>query len=136
MAQNATEEQILYANILNKGMLFGLLGLIVTFIIYGAGILKPLIPLEQVQHYWVMPVHDYLAESGVHAGWAWLGNLAYGDMLTFLPIAFLSLLTIVCYLAIMPGLLRKKDTAYVVLALLEVIVLVVAASGILGSGGH
>ena len=136
MAQQATEEQILYANILNKGMLVGLLGLVITFTIYGAGILKPMIPLEQVQHYWVMPVSQYLAESGIHAGWAWLGNIGYGDMLTFLPIAFLSLLTIVCYAAILPGLIRKKDTPYVVLCIVEIIVLTVAASGILGSGGH
>ena len=136
MALQATEEQLLYANILNKGMLVGLGGLFVTFIIYGVGILKPIIPLEQVQNYWVMSVHDYLELSGIHAGWAWLGNLRYGDMLNFLPIAFLSLLTILCYVAILPGLLRKKDTAYVVLAIIEVIVLVVAASGILGTGGH
>lgn len=136
MAQKATEEQILYANILNKGMLVGLIGLVVTFIIYGAGILKPVIPLEQVQNYWVMPVSEYLAKSGIHAGWAWLGKLGYGDMLNYLPIAFLSILTIICYLAILPGLIRKKDTAYVALAITEVIVLTVAASGILGSGGH
>lgn len=136
MASHATEEQILYANILNKGMLFGLLALIITFVLYGAEILEPKIPLENVQNYWVMPVSDYLAISGIHAGWAWLGNLRYGDMLNFLPIAFLSLLTIICYLAILPGLMRKKDMAYVVLAILEVIVLVVAASGVLGSGGH
>jgi len=136
MANQATEEQLLYANILNKGMLVGLLGLIVTFVIYGAGILEPKIPLEQVQNYWVMPVSDYLAQTGIHAGWAWLGNLGKGDMLNFLPIAFLSLLTIVCYLAILPGLIRKKDTAYVVLVIVEVVVLAVAASGLLGSGGH
>jgi hypothetical protein len=136
MAPQATEEQVLYANILNKGMLIGLLALVFTFIIYGAGILKPVIPLEQVQNYWVMPVHDYLQQSGIQAGWAWLGLLGKGDMLNFLPIAFLSLLTIICYLAILPGLMRKKDTAYVVLALIEVVVLVFAASGILGSGGH
>jgi hypothetical protein len=136
MANQATEEQILYANILNKGMLIGLLGLVVTFIIYGTGILEPKIPLEQVQNYWVMPVSDYLQQSGIHAGWAWLGNLGYGDMLNFLPIAFLSLLTIICYLAILPGLMRKKDTAYVVLVIVEILVLAVAASGILGSGGH
>jgi hypothetical protein len=136
MAPQATEEQVLYADILNKGMIVGLIGLVVTFIIYGAGILKPVIPLEEVQNYWVMPVADYLEQTGIHAGWAWLGNLGKGDMLNFLPIAFLSLLTIVCYLAIIPGLLKKKDTAYVVLAIVEVVVLVVAASGIFGSGGH
>lgn len=136
MAQKATEEQILYAHLLNKSMLVGLLGLIVTFIIYASGILEPIIPLPEVQNYWVMPVKDYLAKSGIHAGWAWLGNIGYGDMLNFLPIAFLSAITIFCYIAIIPGLLKKKDTAFVVLAIIEVIVLVVAASGILGSGGH
>lgn len=136
MAQKATEEQVLYANLLNKGMLIGLLCLIITFIIYAAGILPPKIPLPEVQNYWVMSVSDYLEKSGIHAGWAWLKELGYGDMLNFLPIAFLSGITILCYLAIIPGLLRKKDTAYVVLSIIEVIVLVVAASGILGTGGH
>ena len=136
MASKATEEQVLYANILNKGMLIGLLGLIVTFVIYALGILTPKIPLEKVQHYWVMSVKDYLHESGIHAGWAWIHNLGYGDMLNFVPIAFLSGLTIICYLSILPGLIRKKDTAYIIIAVLEVVVLCVAASGILGTGGH
>ena len=136
MALKATEEQVLYAKILNIGMLVGLAGLVVAFIIYCTGILEPLIPLEKVQTYWILSVHEYLEQSGIQAGWAWFGNLQFGDMLNFLPIAFLSLLTIVCYIAIIPGLIRKKDTAFVVIAVLEIIVLAVAASGILGTGGH
>lgn len=136
MAQKATEEQVLYANILNRGMMIGLLCLIVTFAIYALGVLEPRIPLSEVQDYWVMPVDKYLEQSGIHAGWAWTGQLGKGDMLNFVPIAFLSGLTIICYLVIVPGLLKKKDMAYVVLALLEVAVLVVAASGILGAGSH
>ena len=136
MALKATEEQVLYAKILNIGMLIGLVGLVVAFIIYSTGILEPLIPLEKVQSYWILSVHEYLEQSGIQAGWAWFGNLQFGDMLNFLPIAFLSLLTIVCYIAILPGLIRKKDTAFVVIAVLEIIVLAVAASGILGTGGH
>jgi len=131
-----TDEQLLYSKILNTGMLIGLAGLAITFILYASGIMEPLIPLEKVQTYWVLSVHEYLELSGMHAGWAWFGNLQFGDMLNFLPIAFLSLLTIVCYTAIIPGLIRKKDTAYVVIAVLEIIVLAVAASGILGTGGH
>ena len=135
MALKATEEQVLYAKILNIGMLIGLIGLVVAFIIYSTGILEPLIPLEKVQSYWILSVHEYLEQSGIQAGWAWFGKLQFGDMLNFLPIAFLSLLTIVCYIAIIPGLIRKKDTAFVVIAILEIIVLAVAASGILGTGG-
>ena len=136
MALKATEEQVLYAKILNIGMLIGLIGLVVAFVLYASGILEPLIPLEKVQSYWILSVHEYLERSGIQAGWAWFGNLQFGDMLNFLPIAFLSLLTIVCYIAIIPGLIRKKDTAYFVIAFLEIIVLAVAASGILGTGGH
>ena len=132
----ATEEQLLYAGLLNKGMALGLLGLIVTFAIYASGILEPVIPLADVQNYWVMPVSDYLNETGIEAGWAWIGLLGKGDMLNFLPIAFLSGLTIFTYMAILPGLWRKKDMAYVVICVLEIIVLTVAASGILGTGGH
>jgi hypothetical protein len=69
-------------------------------------------------------------------GWAWFGELQYGDMLNYIPIAFLSLLTIICYASLIPGLLRKKDTTYTVIAILEIIVLLVAASGILGTSAH
>ena len=136
MYLKGTDEQLLYSKILNAGMLVGLSGLVVTFILYASGILEPLIPLEKVETYWILPVNEYLEKSGMKAGWAWFGNMQFGDMLNFLPIAFLSLLTIVCYMAILPGLIRKKDTAYVVIAVLEIIVLAVAASGILGTGGH
>ena len=136
MYLKGTDEQLLYSKILNAGMLVGLTALVVTFILYVSGILEPLIPLVKVETYWVLPVNEYLEKSGMLAGWAWFGNLEFGDMLNFLPIAFLSLLTVVCYIAILPGLIRKKDTAYVVIAILEILVLVFAASGILGTGGH
>ena len=131
-----SEEQILYAKILNVGMLIGLTSLVFSFLLYSTGVLTPLIPLEEVPTYWEISVHDYLNESGISAGWTWLQNLSYGDMLNFLPIAFLSLLTIICYLAILPKLFRKRDIPYIVICILEIIVLATAASGILGTGGH
>jgi len=136
MYLKGTDEQLLYSKILNGGMLVGLSGLVVTFILYVSGILEPLIPLEKVETYWILPVSEYLEKSGMQAGWAWFSNMQFGDMLNFLPIAFLSLLTVVCYIAILPGLIRKKDKAYVVIALIEILVLVFAASGILGAGSH
>ena len=132
----ATEAQILYANILNAGMLIGFISLITIFILYISGILSPLIPPEKVESYWTLPLHDYLEKSGMEVGWAWFGKLQYGDMLNFVPIAFLSLLTIICYISLIPGLIRKKDTTYTVIAIVEIIVLLVAASGILGTSAH
>ena len=136
ISKGASKEQILYANILNAGMLIGLISLVLIFILYVSGILSPLIPLEKVQTYWVLSVHEYLVKSGIQVGWAWFGELEYGDMLNYIPIAFLSLLTIICYISLIPGLIRKKDKPYIIICILEIIVLLIAASGVLGSGGH
>jgi hypothetical protein len=59
-----------------------------------------------------------------------------GDYLNYVGITILAGLTIICYLVILPILLRKKDMPYLVIAIIEVAVLLLAASGILKAGGH
>jgi len=132
----ATEEQLAYAKILDIGMKLGLLMLIITFIIYLLGILSPHIPVDDLPKYWGLSVHKYLEHTGIHPGWAWLSMIGRGDFLNFIGIAFLAGVTVVCYIAIFPIFIRKKDSVYTILALLEVLVLVLAASGILRAGGH
>ena len=131
----ATPEQILYAKILEIGMYIGLLILLITFILYTFGIMNPYIPLDKISEYWTMNVEDYLHHANIKAGWTWLGMLKYGDFINFVGIAMLAGVTILCYVAIVPTLLRNKDRVYAVLALLEAVILAVAASGILGAGG-
>ena len=111
----ATPEQVLYAKILEWGMYIGLVILFITFTIYAFGIMDPYIPLNKISRYWTMNVHDFI---------------------NFLGIAILAGVTILCYAAIVPTLLKSKDTVFAILAILEVIVLTVAASGMLGAGGH
>ena len=132
----ATEEQLAYAKLLDAGMKLGLLILIVTFIVYLSGILTPHVPVNDLPKFWKMPVHKYLAATGIHPGWAWLGMLGKGDFLNFIGIAFLAGVTLICYVRIIPILLRKKDSIYAVLAVIEVLVLALAASGLLKAGGH
>lgn len=132
----ATPEQVLYAKILDKGQLIGLIILIITFAIYAFGIIKPYIPLEQISSLWSTNVSDYLHNANIEPGWAWLGMLKYSDFINFIGIAILAGVSIICYIAIIPTLIRSKDTIFVILAVLEVIILTVAASGILGTGGH
>jgi hypothetical protein len=138
----ADEEQLLYANILQVGMYTGLALLLVTFALYTSGVIAPAIPVEQLPDYWTMNVQDYLEATNrdhLHqehpvTGWAWIAVVGKGDYLTFLGITFLAGVTIVCFLGITPTLIRKKDKAYVVMALLEVAILVLAASGVLTAG--
>ena len=132
----ATPEQLLYAKILEWGMYFGLLILLITFGLYAFGVMDPYIPLDKISKYWSMNVNDYLHHANIKAGWAWVGMIKYGDFVNFIGIAILAGVTILCYAAIVPTLLKNKDTVYAIIAILEVIVLTVAASGILGAGGH
>jgi hypothetical protein len=135
-------EQILYAKVLAIGMFIGLVTLFITFGIYVSGILAPAVPLDQVPNYWNQGAHEYLEEVNrnylhkehLPTGWAWTTMLAKGDFLNFIGIAILAGVTIICYLAIVPTLLRKKDSAYVTMAIVEALVLALAASGILAVG--
>ena len=135
-------EQLLYARVLEVGMLIGLVILFVTFALYVSGLVAPSVPHEQVPNYWSQGVHkyleavnhDYLNLEHPPTGWAWVTLLGKGDFLNFFGIAILAGISIVCYLAIVPTLLRKGDTAYVTMALVEVLVLILAASGILAVG--
>ena len=130
------EEQLAYAQLLDGGMKVGLLGLMITFAVYVSGVLPPRVPLTELPRYWTLPVKQYLAATGVHPGWSWLGLLGHGDFLNFVGIAFLSGVTLACYLAIVPIFLRKKDHLYAGIAIVEVIVLGLAASGLLNAGAH
>ena len=140
--QNTQSEQILYAKVLEIGMYIGLVILFITFGLYVSGILAPVVPLDQISSYWNQGVHEYLEavnRDHLHmehppTGWAWATMLNKGDFLNFVGIAILGGITIICYLAIVPALLRKKDFAYLAMALLEVLVLSLAASGVLVVG--
>jgi hypothetical protein len=81
-------------------------------------------------------VHDFNHDLHAPTGWEWISYVGKGDYLNFVGVAILAGLTIVCYAAIIPALLRKKDTPYLLIAVAEVLVLVLAASGILKGGGH
>jgi len=132
----AGPEQLLYASILEKGMLLGMILLLVTYFIYVVGILKPYIPLTDIPGYWSTDVHDYLHRAGIQSGWSWVKMLWYGDFLNFTGIALLAGVSIFCFLSIVPMLLKQGDKLYAFFAILEVIILGVAASGVLGTGSH
>ncbi len=141
---NTHHEQVIYANILEKGMYFGLGCLVITFGLYVFGIIPSAIPLTEVSKYWSQDAHSYLKAidqdflhlDHPHIGWTWTTLLGKGDFLNFLSISLLAGLTIFCYLAIIPSLLKKKDVAYTVMTIVEIIILGLAASGILAVGGH
>jgi hypothetical protein len=132
----ASEEQMAYAKVLNFGMWLGLAILVATFFVYLSGVLPNFIKIDDLPKYWTMRVHDFNVALNAPTGWGWTAFVGKGDYLNFVGIAMLSGLTILCYLVILPILIRKKDTAYAIIAVVEVLVLSLAASGLLKVGGH
>ena len=132
-----------YARVLAIGTYSGLGLLILTFTLYVSGIVEPLVPIRELPDYWELPVDEYV--EAIHrdhfpakptpTGWSWVHLLGHGDYLNFLGLALLALITIICYAAVAPKFYRQGRKVYAAIAFTEVIILVLAASGLIG-GGH
>ncbi len=127
-----SDEQLRYAQWLDLGTRVGLVLLVASFALYVSGLVPPHIPVADLPALWVLPVDQYLAATGLQGGWSWLGQLRSSDMMNFAGIAFLSLVTVGCYLRLAASYLRNRDTACALIALAEIVVLVLAASGLVG----
>ena len=135
-ALKPSREQIIYANLLIIGVWAGIFILAVTYAIYLTGILPSHVELSQIPTLWDKGVGEFIEITHSPHGWGWLYLLARGDFLNYIGFALLALMTIVCYLVLVRGYFRHKNWIYTVIAILEIVVLSLAASGILGSGGH
>ncbi|KPA10533.1 conserved hypothetical protein, membrane [Candidatus Magnetomorum sp. HK-1] len=135
-ALKPTKEQIIYANLLLIGVLVGIVLMAITYFIYLAGILPAHVDMNLLPQVWGKNVTEYLEITHTPHGWNWLNLLMKGDILNYLGFAFLGLLTVLCYFVLVRGYYREKNWIYTVISVLEIVVLSIAASGLLGSGGH
>lgn len=129
-------EQLKYANLLLYGSWAGIAILAVTFTLYMTGLMSAYVPASQMPQYWGMKASEYLLATGAPHGWGWFSMIGYGDYLNLIGIAFLGLLTIAGFLILLPAYLAKKDRVYATIVAVEILVLSLAASGILKVGGH
>lgn len=132
----ASKEQTAYADLLFYGCWIGLAVMLVTYTAYVTGLITPHIPLEEMPQYWSQPVSHYLEAAKVPIGWGWTSLLGQGDFLNFIGIVLLAGLSIVCYLRTIPALFIKGDKVMGCIAVAEVLVLLIAASGLVGAGAH
>jgi hypothetical protein len=132
----ASPEQVTYANMLFYGCWGGLGLMAVTYLLYVFGVITPHIPLKMVPLMWSEPVGTYLELGQVPTGWGWSVLILKGDFLNFLGIVLLAGMTIVCYIPLIPVFVKRKEFVFAGLALAEILVLLFAASGIVGGGAH
>lgn len=132
----ASEEQLTYANFLGKATWLSLGLLVILFFIYISGLLPNIVDFNRIQEFWKLRAADFIHETNAPTGWGWLPLINHGDMLTYIGIVLLAGLTILSYLRILPVFLRKKETAFIIMITVELVVLILAASGLLTSGEH
>ncbi len=131
-----TEDQIIYANLLVIGVWTGLFVLTITYAIYVLEILKSHVDLATIPQVWHLAVNEYLAITHSPHGWKWLALLTTGDFANYIGFVLFGLMTLFCFIVLLRGYLRQKNRIYASIAFLEILVLSLAASGLLGSGGH
>lgn len=129
-------EQVLYAKILFYGAWLSIAIMVVTYFLYVTGLIDPHVSMELVVNNWDKSVSEYRQITNSPDGWNWVPLLGKGDFLNFLGIALLAIMTIICFITLIPTYLKRKEFTYATIAALEILVLVIAASGFLGSGGH
>jgi hypothetical protein len=131
---HASREQLRYARVLDAGMRFGLGVLVCGFIAYVTGLVPAHVPLAQMPELWSLSAPEYLRATGTPEGWGWLGMLSSGEMLPLVGIAILSGISGLCFVVLLPLYAARRDWIYGVIAVLEIAVLTLAASGILTVG--
>jgi len=130
-----SEEQLQYATVLQKVSLGGLGLLVIGFIVYVSGILPTIVPVSEIPEYWGLRVDEFIDKTGMPVGWSWVPYLTHGDIISFLGIILLAAGTVVCFAVVLPTFARKKDTPFVIIVIIQILILLLAASGMI-TGGH
>ena len=134
-ADRIPHEQVIYARWLDWGTRAGLAVLICTFLVYALGLATPHVPFELLTQVWSLPVDEHRAAVAAPAGWGWVDLAWRSDYLNYAGIVLLALVTLVCYLRVLPAFVARGDRAYALVTIVEIAVLAAAAAGIVG-GPH
>ena len=97
-----------------------------VFALYVLRVLPAFVALDALPSLWRLPLAQYLERSGAPVGWAWLPLVGRADYLNLAAVALFALMTLVCYLRVIP-LLPRLQAAF---ALAQVLVLLAAMSGL------
>jgi hypothetical protein len=124
--------QALFARWLDAGTKAGLVLLVAGFAAYVTGLAPPHLPPEALAKLWGLPLQEFLAAAGAPTGWHWLQLADRGDYVNHFGIVLLASIVPVAYLRMLP-LLARHARLHALIALLEIAVLLGAASGLLHS---
>jgi hypothetical protein len=123
-----------YATLLAWGTRAGLVLLALSFTAYVFGLLTPHVPLQRLPSLWHLPVAAYHEVTHTPKEFDLIAMLQHGDRINMIGIAVLAGCSLLPLLALIPLFLKRRDIFYAIICALEVVVLLLAASGVLTSG--
>lgn len=132
---HANRVQLTYATVLSLTSTLGIIFVAAGYLVYVFQWLPSAVSPAEIAMHWHLRAAEFHKVVPVPSGWDWVGQLGRGDVLSYLSIIYLSSVTIFCLVVIIPLFLREKDHIYTIITVLQVLVLVFAATGIV-SGGH
>jgi hypothetical protein len=126
-------DQRRYAQLLSLGTHAGLALLVVLFALYMLGIVEPHVPHARLPELWKLPAQQFLEQTGIAGGWGWTALVHRGDVLTLVGIAALAICSVPCLIAVMPVYWASGQKSLFAICVLEVAVILLAASGYIGA---
>jgi len=130
----STPRRHAYAAGMEIGVRVGGCGLLIAYALYVLGVLKAHVPLEVVVANWDRPAREMRGLFGRVHGETWSGFLHEGDSLNLAIVAYLATVTILCLIRLLPFLAKERDVPMIVITVLQIIILLLAASGLLVDG--
>jgi len=126
--------QATYARWLDVATRIGFAISLVAFLVYVSGLVEPLVPLQELPRLWSLPASRFVALTGEPTGWGWLALLGKSDFLNLGAVALFGLVTLACYVRIVPILFSAGERLQAYIALAQVLVLVAVAAGFFTGG--
>ena len=128
------EAQLRYARWLERASRVATVVTLAGFAAYVFDLIAPGVDHAQLAHLWQLPLAEYHRATGQVTGWQWIRLLDRSDMISLAGIALLCLCSPLALAVVLPSYARGRRPVMFWMCLLEIGVLLLAASNVIEIG--
>jgi len=120
-----------YASTLEFLSITGMILISLAFALYALELLPTSVALERVTELWHLDSATFADEAGISTGWSWIDSIFTGFGISFAALELLAVFALVAIGRLIPVYVKEKDNWYLTIVVAQVVVFLVAATGIL-----
>jgi hypothetical protein len=109
----------------------------IGYLLYILRLLPLTVPIETIAGNWQLSSSELQSKLHVFCGWSCFTSLPvllHGDAVSYASVVMLSMATLFCLVTAVMAFFREKNHLFLMIAILQVVVLLVAASGVMTLG--